>query len=149
MESTLNRPTRCTAGLSLDTTVVYQTLVGTGKVVAEITEGAASFLEHISTTGVNNLITTTDYLVSGPLQLILNLLLILAVLAVLLLIGYLIFGRYISTHFGRCFPLLRRTTEQEQVVHFSDLQEQELVEHAEDLQSQPASPEPNHFIKMD
>uniref|UniRef100_A0A915JS42 Uncharacterized protein n=1 Tax=Romanomermis culicivorax TaxID=13658 RepID=A0A915JS42_ROMCU len=47
MERTMSRLVEYTAGLALDPSIIYQTLAGTGKLVAEATEGAAISLEHI------------------------------------------------------------------------------------------------------
>jgi len=106
LEGQMNRLISNTTEQSVNPTALYQVIKGVGSATAEIIEGTGRSLEHIMITETNLVNSVLHTILSGPIQAILNSLIILGII-ILILIGAWFFIPY-SKIFSSLSTLCRK-----------------------------------------
>jgi len=96
LEKTVQRLVNYTAKMSADPEALYQTIAGTGKAVGNVVESYSRAVGGLFSTAVNSTTDGINNLLKGPLQIFVNMLVILAVFMVLLAGGYVYFNRWLQ-----------------------------------------------------
>ncbi len=100
LQSQLNRLTNYTASLSIDPRVVCSMIRGLGEGIGLVLEGAGHALEHIIRGTASGLVKIANGLLQGPLQVIINILVIGATVVGFLFLTYLLV-RFLLSEQGR------------------------------------------------
>jgi len=96
LEQMMHKLINYTAEMSFDPETLYQAIAGTGKAVGEISERYSKAVGGLFSTAVNSTTNGINTLLKGPLQALINMVIILLMIGSVLAAGYMCLCRYLQ-----------------------------------------------------